>query len=341
MSKWLCLAILGVAAFALSYVVFLSLQDADTPVDPPEQVWIPGGTFRRGSDNPTVHDASPIHQVSVDGFWIDRTTVTNEQFAAFVRATGYVTVAERPLNPEDYPDAPAEELAPGGLVFTPTNGPVPLDKHLRWWRVIQGADWRHPEGPQSDLKGREKHPVVQVAWEDAVAYAAWAGRRLPTEAEFEFAARGGLEGKKYVWGDELKPDGKWMANIWQGAFPYRNTAEDGYVATAPVGSFPANGYGLYDMAGNVWQWCSDWYRYDYYRQLAAGPQPVRNPRGPGSSFDPQEPGIKKRVTRGGSFLCTDQYCSAYEAGVRGKAAIDSGTNHIGFRCVKNGPRSSN
>ncbi len=219
------------------------------------------------------------------------------------------------------------------MVFTPPSGPVPLDNHLRWWANVKGASWRHPEGPASTIDGRENYPVVHVAWDDAVAYADWAGKRLPTEAEFEFASRGGLDSKKYAWGDELKPGGKWMANIWQGNFPCENTAEDGYTGAAPVAAFPANGYGLCDMAGNVWEWCSDWYGHDYYRKLAAVGLPVRNPKGPGTSFDPGEPHVAKRVMRGGSYLCTDQYCTAYEAGARGKGDPKTGTNHLGFRCV--------
>jgi formylglycine-generating enzyme required for sulfatase activity len=333
MAKVVGLAALGIGAFAAAYLLF-SPQRAGSPKDGPEMVWVPGGTFWRGSDNPKMRDAQPTHQVSVDGFWIDRTAVSNEQFARFVEATGYVTVAERTPDAKDFPGAPPENLVAGSVVFTPPKGPVPLDNHLRWWSYVKGANWRHPEGPASDLQGREHHPVVQIAWEDATAYAKWAGKRLPTEAEFEFAARGGLDRKKYAWGDEFKPDGKWMANIWQGRFPYENTAEDGFRATAPVGSFPANGYGLYDMAGNVWEWCADWYRHDYYAKLADGSQPVRNPQGPGDSHDPSEPRTAKRVMRGGSFLCTDQYCTAYEVGARGKGAPDSGTNHVGFRCVR-------
>ena len=232
----------------------------------------------------------------------------------------------------------------GAVVFTPTNGPVVCKGrgcHLQWWRYVPGANWKHPDGPQSDLKGREKYPVVQVAWDDAVAYANWAGKRLPTEAEFEYAARGGLIGKTYAWGDEFKPGGKHMANTWQGPFPYQNTVEDGYRGAAPVASFPANGYGLYDMAGNVWEWCSDWYRHDYYQTLAGGNSTISNPRGPLDSFDPDEPGIVKRVMRGGSYLCTDQYCSAYEVGARGKGDPDTGTNHVGFRCVKSPPSREN
>ncbi len=300
---------------------------------PPGMVWIPGGTMIRGSGNPKMRDAMPRHKAAVDGFWMDRTAVTNEQFEQFVKATGYVTVAERTPNPKDFPGAPPENLVAGSVVFTPPREAVPLDNHFRWWSYVKGANWRHPDGPTSNLEGRARHPVLQVAWEDAVAYAKWAGKRLPTEAEFEFAARGGLEDKKYAWGDELKPNGKWMANIWQGKFPIENTEEDGFRAAAPVGSFPPNGYGLYDMSGNVWQWCSDWYRADYYQQLVAANQPVRNPQGPRDSFDPSERNVAKRVMRGGSYLCCDQYCSAYEVGARGKGAPDTGTNHVGFRCV--------
>lgn len=336
MTKVVWMGGLAVGAFAASYLLFTYgpglLKEAPS-ADPPGMVWVPGGAFQRGSDNPRMRDARPTHQVAVDGFWMDQTAVTNEQFARFVEATGYVTVAERTPQAKDFPGAPPEKLVAGAVVFTPTDGPVPLDNHLRWWRYVQGASWRHPEGPQSNLQGRDKYPVVQVAWDDAVAYAKWAGKCLPTEAEFEFAARGGFDGKRYAWGDEFQPGGKHMANTWQGQFPYQNTAEDGFHGAAPVGSFPANGYGLYDMAGNVWEWCSDWYRHDYYDQLAAKPQPVRNPQGPTDSYDPSEPGTAKRVMRGGSYLCTDQYCTAYEVGARGKGDPDSGTNHVGFRCV--------
>jgi formylglycine-generating enzyme required for sulfatase activity len=333
------LGALAAVSFGATYAVVTftksspSLPRDEPDADPPEMVWIPAGAYTRGSDNPKMRDARPRHRVAVDGFWMDRTAVTNEQFARFVKATGYVTVAERIPRAEDFPDAPPENLVAGSVCFKPTKGPVPLNNHLLWWTYKKGANWRHPEGPGSDLKGREKHPVVHIAWADANAYAQWAGKRLPTEAEFEYAARGGLDGKKYPWGDKLKPNGKWMANIWQGRFPYQNTVEDGYRATAPVGSFPANGYGLHDMAGNVWEWCSDWYRHDYYEELAALHETVKNPPGPDSSLDPSEPGTAKRVMRGGSYLCTDQYCTAYEAGARGKGAPDSGTNHVGFRCV--------
>src|SRR5579884_1322071 len=235
---------------------------------PPGMVWIPAGKFSMGSAYKSFRDARPIHTVELDGFWMDRFPVTNEQFAAFVKATGYVTVAERKPNPKDFPNVPAEKLVPGSVVFMPPKGELALDRALGWWRFVPGACWKHPEGPRSTLEGRAKHPVVHVAWEDAAAYAHWAGKRLPTEAEWEYAARGGLTQMPYVWGKEFRPGGKFMANTWQGDFPLQNTKNDGWERTSPVGSFPANGFGLYDMAGNVWQWCSDWYRPDYYQVSA-------------------------------------------------------------------------
>jgi formylglycine-generating enzyme required for sulfatase activity len=311
------------------------LNDPTPPGPAPEDmVWVPGGEFWMGSTHPQMGDARPIHLVYVDGFWMDRTEVTNEQFARFVAATGYVTVAEKKPDPRHFPFASEDQLVPGSIVFTPPAEAVPLHNHLRWWRWQPGACWKHPEGPGSDIKGREKHPVVHVCWVDAMAYCNWARKRLPTEAEWEFAARGGLDRKLYCWGDELRPGGKWMANIWQGRFPVENTAEDGFAATAPVGSFPPNGYGLCDMAGNVWEWCADWYRPDYYT-----PRRMRNPEGPRDSYDPtarepESPLVPKRVQRGGSFLCSDQYCTRYMPGTRGKGAIDSGESHVGFRCVR-------
>ena len=305
------------------------LRNRPDPDDTTGMVYLPGGTFRMGAaeGNP---DEQPVHDVTLDGFWIDTTEVTNEQFARFVEATGYVTVAERTPRPEDYPTVPPSELAAGSIVFTPPPGEdVPLNNHLVWWQYVKGADWRHPEGPDSNLQGREKHPVVHVAHEDAEAYAKWAGKRLPTEAEWEYAARGGLAGQTFVWGSEFLPNNQWRANIWQGKFPSQNTKEDGYVATAPVGSFPANGFGLYDISGNVWEWCADWYHPQYYQV-----SPVRNPQGPPAGYDPNEPGVKKRVQRGGSYLCSDVYCTAYRPYRRGKGAIDTGTNHLGFRCVR-------
>jgi formylglycine-generating enzyme len=308
----------------------------------PGMVWIPGGEFSMGaavnghgtSEMPMAsNDAEPIHRVKVDGFFMDKTAVTNEQFEKFVRATGYVTIAERTPTKEEFPTAPQENLVAGSVVFAPTDHEVPLNDHFQWWTYVKGANWRHPQGPESDIKGKEKYPAVQIAYPDAEAYAKWAGKRLPTEAEFEFAARGGLAGKTYTWGDEFRPGGKWMANTWQGKFPVKDAGEDGYAGIAPVATFPANGYGLYDMAGNVWEWCTDWYRPDYYEQLAKVGGVAVNPRGPDSPFDPSEPNEKKRVHRGGSFLCNDQYCSRYIVGTRGKGEVNTGTNHLGFRCV--------
>jgi formylglycine-generating enzyme required for sulfatase activity len=310
-------------------VVPTRITDPTPPGPAPEgMAWIPPGRFAMGSDYEPFNDARPIHPVDLDGFWIDQTPVTNAQFARFAQATGYVTVAERKPDPRDFPGAPPELLVPGSVVFTPPTGPVPLDNPSAWWIYAPGASWRHPEGPTSQIDDRQDHPVVQVCWDDAVAYAKWAGKRLPTEAEWEYAARGGLTQKPYAWGDEFQPGGRIMANTWQGRFPTENKKEDGHVRTSPVGTFPPNGFGLSDMAGNVWQWCSDWYRPNYY-----GQSPKANPKGPPDSFDPMEPGVPKRVQRGGSFLCCDQYCSRYMPGGRGKGAADTGSSHVGFRCV--------
>ena len=283
-------------------------------------------------------DSRPIHRVYVDGFWMDQTDVTNGQFEKFVRATGYVTVAERKPRAEDFPAAPPENLVPGGVVFTPPDHAVSLDNYFQWWDYVPHANWHHPTGPKSSIAGREKYPVVQVAYEDAEAYAKWAGKRLPTEAEWEFAARGGLSGKPFVWGDSFRPGGKYLANTFQGQFPTQDTGEDGHVGITAVASYPPNEYRLYDMAGNVWQWVSDWYRPDYYMQLASAGGVARNPQGPPASFDPAEPKEPKRVMRGGSFLCTDQYCSRYMVGTRGKGEVSTGTNHLGFRCVMDARR---
>jgi len=281
-----------------------------------------------------MRDARPFHRVAIDGFWMDQTEVTNEEFARFVKATGYVTVAERTPDAKDFPGVPPENLVAGSVVFTPPNQEVPLDNHFAWWRYVPGANWRHPEGPESNLKGKEKNPVVHIAFQDASAYAKWAGKRLPTEAEFEFSARGGLDRKRFAWGDEFKPGGKFQANSFQGHFPETNTGEDGFLGTAPAASFPANAFGLFDMAGNVWEWTADWYRADYYKTLAATHQVTRNPQGPADSFDPSEPRVAKRVHKGGSFLCTDEYCARYMPGGRGKGEPSTGTNHLGFRCVR-------
>ena len=310
---------------------------------PEGMVWIPGGEFSMGSDAAdeslcglpgVTRDALPVHRAYVDGFWMDETEVSNEQFERFVKATGYITVAERTPTKEEFPTAPSENLVAGSTVFTPTPGPVPLNDYYQWWRYEKGASWRHRFGPGSDLQEKGKYPVVHVAFQDAVAYAKWSGKRLPTEAEWEFAARGGAAGMLYTWGNELNPGGKWMANIYQGHFPMEDTGKDGFAGIAPVARFPANAYGLYDMAGNVWEWVSDWYRPDYYSQLAEEGGVARNPQGPSSSFDPAEPTEKKRVHRGGSFLCTDQYCTRYMVGTRGKGEVTTGSNHLGFRCVK-------
>jgi formylglycine-generating enzyme required for sulfatase activity len=274
-------------------------------------------------------DARPVHRVTVDPFWMDRTEVTNAQFARFVRETGYVTVAERDPDPKDFPGVPAADLKAGSIVFSPPNHAVDLNNHLQWWSYVPGANWRHPEGPDSSIDGKDNFPVVHVCYDDAAAYAKWAGKRLASEAEWEFAARGGLDRKPYAWGEQQKPGGAWLANIWQGQFPAENTAEDKFPRAAPVASFPANGYGLYDMAGNVWEWCADWYRPDYYEM-----SPERNPAGPADSFDPAEPGLPKRVQRGGSFLCSDLYCVRYRPGSRGKGEVSSAASHLGFRCVK-------
>jgi len=319
------------AALVTEAVEASVLSKSEAHKSPGGMVWIPGGRFWMGTDH--MEDAQPVHEVEVKGFWMDRTDVTNEEFAQFVKATGYVTVAERPLDPKEFPNLAPEDLAPGSVVFTPPTGPVSLNNPLGWWRFVRGANWGHPQGPNSNLRGKEKYPVVHIAWPDAIAYATWAGKRLPTEAEWEFAARGGLDRQNYVWGKELKPGGKWRANTFQGHFPDHNTAEDSYAGVAPVASFEPNGYGLYDMSGNVWQWVSDWYRPDYYAGLIRTRSLAANPEGPRDSFDPQEPGVQKRVQKGGSFLCTDQYCERYMPGARGKGDPDTGTNHLGFRCV--------
>ena len=319
---------------------------APAPANAPAgMVWIPGGEFSMGCLTPndgicslatrqSVQDSQPVHRVYVDGFWMDKTDVTNDEFEKFVQATGYKTIAEIAPTKEQFPAAPPENLVAGSIVFTPPTNAVPLDDYFQWWRYVPGANWRHPTGPASDLQGRGNYPVVQVAYADAAAYAKWAGKRLPTEAEWEFAARGGLTGQTFAWGDELRPGGRWMANIYTGRFPVKDTGEDGFAGLAPVAQFPPNGYGLYDMAGNVWQWCRDWYRPDYYARLklAAGAV-VRNPPGPASSYDPGDD-PPQRVQRGGSFLCTDEYCTRYMMGTRGKGDVDTGSNHVSFRCVQ-------
>jgi formylglycine-generating enzyme required for sulfatase activity len=278
--------------------------------------------------------------VYVDGFWMDATDVTNAQFEKFVKATRYVTVAERKPLARDFPGVPPEKLVPGSIVFSPPQHPVSLDDYSLWWSYVPGSNWRHPQGPESSIAGKANYPVVQVAYEDAAAYARWAGKRLPTEAEWEFAARGGLTGQPYAWGSSMRMGGKWMANTHQGHFPDRDSAADGHAGIAPVAQFVPNGYGLYDITGNVWQWTQDLYRADYYAELNASGKVARNPQGPGTSLDPSEPGIEKRVQRGGSFLCTSEYCSRYIVGTRGKGDVSSATNHIGFRCVEDPPKAT-
>lgn len=312
---------------------------------PNGMAWIPGGEFSMGTNiedeslcsiKGVTKDASPIHRVYVDGFYMDKTEVTNEQFAAFVKATGYITLAEKKPAHEQYPDIPLEYLIAGSAVFTPTIGKADLDNYMQWWSYVGGADWRHPEGPGSSIIGKEKYPVVQVSYEDAAAYAKWAGKRLPTEAEWEFAARGGKTGQIYAWGNTLKVHGIFQANIYQGNFPVEqgDTGEDGFIGIAPTAQFAPNPYGLYDIAGNVWEWTSDWYAADYYSILKETRKVARNPKGPEKAYDPAEPGTQKKVQRGGSFLCTDKYCTRYMVGTRGKGDYQSPANHIGFRCVK-------
>lgn len=318
----------------------------NTPKKAPKgMVWIPGGEFSMGSDEASeslcsikgiTKDATPVHRVYVDGFWMDKTEVTNKQFEAFVTATGYITVAEKVPAPEDLPGVPVEYLVAGSAVFTPTVSPVPLDNYTQWWQFVKAADWKHPEGPDSSIKNKENYPVVHIAYEDAVAYAEWAGKRLPTEAEWEFAARGGKSGELYPWGNNFKPNGSFQANIYQGDFPTAkgDTGEDGFIGIAPVAQYVPNRYGLYDMSGNVWEWVRDWYSSDYYLQLSREAKVARNPQGPDEAYDDMGGNEKKRVHRGGSFLCTAQYCSRYMIGTRGKGEIKSAANHLGFRCVK-------
>jgi len=311
---------------------------ATTPTKaPPDMLWIPGGSFLMGSEDFYPEEA-PVHEVAVDGFWMDQHPVTNEEFARFVAATRHVTVAERALNPADFPGAPVENLVPGALVFRKTRGPVNLHDYTNWWAWVPGTSWRHPFGPGSSIEGIERHPAVHVAYEDAEAYASWAGKALPTEAEWERAARGGLEGKRFTWGDEHFPGGKSMANSWQGEFPWQNLMLDGYEGTSPVGSFPPNGYGLFDMAGNVWEWTCDWYvqrHADEAISSCCGP-PV-NPRiaTPDKSYDPGQPQfrIPRRVVKGGSHLCAPNYCLRYRPAARQPQMVDTGMSHLGFRCI--------
>jgi formylglycine-generating enzyme required for sulfatase activity len=299
-------------------------------------VRVPGGTYLMGS-NDFYPEERPVHRVTVDGFLIDEHPVTNAEFRRFVRATGYVTVAEHPLNPADYPEAEPSLLVPGSAVFQKPPVRVGLDDCTRWWRYIPGTCWRDPEGPGSRLTGRDRHPVVHVAYEDAEAYARWAGKDLPTEAEWEFAARGGLEGAAFVWGDEPAPKGRMRANTWQGEFPWQNLAADGYEGTSPVGSFPPNGYGLFDMAGNVWEWTSDYFVPRHAEEVAHACCVPRNPRVDTAelSLVAGQPGstIPRRVIKGGSHLCAPNYCLRYRPAARQGQAVETSTSHVGFRCI--------
>ena len=288
-----------------------------------------------GSDQHYVEEA-PAHHVSVDGFWIDRYTVTNRDFAMFVKATQHVTVAERAPDPADYPGARPEMLQPASTVFVKPQHRVDLGNPYLWWTYVPGANWRHPQGPSSSVKRRPDHPVVHLAWEDAAAYARWAGKEIPTEAEWEYAARGGLDGATYAWGEEFTPGGRWMANTWQGEFPIENTQADGYEGTAPVGQFPPNGYGLFDMIGNVWEWTSDWYnsRHEAPEHACCS---LTNPRGADRehSYDPQQPNVRipRKVIKGGSHLCAPNYCRRYRPAARMAEAVDTSTSHLGLRCI--------
>jgi formylglycine-generating enzyme len=300
----------------------------------PDMVWIPGGTFVMGSDQHYPEEA-PAHPVSVGGFWMDRHTVTNQQFARFVAKTGYVTVAEQTPDPADYPGAKPELLVPASTVFRQPPHRVDLRNHYNWWTYVPGADWRHPQGPGSSIRKKPDHPVVHVAFQDVQAYARWVGKQLPTEAEWESAARGGLDAAEFAWGEELTPGGRWMANTWQGEFPIQNTKEDGYEGTAPVGSFPPNGYGLLDMIGNVWEWTTDWYQT--HSETSHACCTVDSPRGGDRerSYDPQLPHVRipRKVMKGGSHLCAQNYCRRYRPAARMPQPIDTSTSHLGFRCI--------
>lgn len=308
-----------------------------------EMVLIPSGTFRMGSDKHYPEEA-PVHRVTVDAFWIDRTPVTNRQFRKFVNATGHVTVAEIRPDAKDYPGALQRMLKAGSLVFTPPNHPVDLRDWSQWWKLKFGANWRRPYGPRSSISGLDDHPVVHVAYRDAEAYARWAGKELPTEAQWEFAARGGLDGAEFAWGDELMPGGEPMANTWQGAFPHERLATHPYERTSPVAAFPPNGYGLFDMIGNVWEWTSDWWSARHEADAPKACCVPENPRGGSEhdSYDPRQPAVKipRKVLKGGSHLCAPNYCRRYRPAARHVHPIDTSTSHIGFRCIVRSRRGS-
>jgi sulfatase modifying factor 1 len=314
---------------------FRSAESLETARELPDanMIWIPGGTFLMGSDN-HYPEESPLHSATVQGFWIDKHTITNREFVQFVEATGYVTLAERPPTVEDYPGALPEMLQPASVVFRKPAERVDLRNYFNWWSYIAGANWRCPEGPGSSIAELAHHPVVHLSYEDAEAYAKWAGKELPTEAEWEFAARGGLESATYAWGEEFAPDGKQMANTWQGDFPWQNLLEDGYEGTAPVGQFPQNGYGLFDMIGNVWEWTADWYSaHDPAPKACCGGSLPKGDRE--QSYDPQMPSIRipRKVIKGGSFLCAPNYCRRYRPAARMAQPVDTSTCHVGLRLI--------
>ena len=333
-SQNLVITVMALFLISLAGLWYWSTKTKQTA--PAEMVWIPGGEFTMGALSTAQghSEESPAHVVIVKGFWMDTTEVTNAQFSQFVEATGYVTDAEKDFSPRDFPNATAEQLKGGSLIFQLTPGVDPFQcgpgGPTPWWKFTAGATWRHPQGPASDIKDRMNYPVICITWKDAKAYAEWAGKRLPTEAEWEFAARGGLQNKKFVWGDEEKPDGKFMANYWQGSFPGKDNGEDGFTSIAPVKSFPPNGFGLYDMSGNVWEMCEDWYSPKFYNI-----SPKDNPLGPAAgTYDPNSTGFSERVMRGGSWLCDQGYCFRYRPAARSGIDSISSTNHAGFRCVK-------
>jgi formylglycine-generating enzyme required for sulfatase activity len=316
------------------------IENQNVQVDQEKMVFIPAGKFLMGSDK-FYPEEKPVREVTVDGFYIDKYTVTNGDYKRFVDETGYITVAERPLKAEDYPGAKPELLVPGALVFQKSQGPVDLSSYFNWWAWVPGANWKHPKGPGSSINHLKNHPVVHIAYEDAEAYAKWMGKELPTEAEWEFAARGGVDGKNFTWGDDDVQLTNPMANTWQGEFPWQNLLVDKYEGTSPIGSFAPNGYGLYDMAGNVWEWTCDWYLRDLTSKEAEKHKscctPSINPRvdSPGSSFDECQPNVKipRKVIKGGSHLCAPNYCLRYRPAARQPQMIDTGMNHLGFRCI--------
>ncbi len=325
------------------YDLIMKQADAEITKPPPGMVFIPAGVFTMGGRENTFArpDEFPNHKVSVNSFFMDEHEVTNRQFMAFVEATGYVTIAEQAPDweemkkslPSGTPKPPADILVAGSLEFNPPDHPVPLDNHMIWWKWSKGVSWKKPFGAESDINGKEDFPVVHISWIDAQAYAGWAGKRLPTEAEWEYAARAGNDEYIYPWGNEGIDEGEIKANSWQGNFPNYNSTKDGFYDLAPVKSFPPNDWGLFDMAGNVWEWCNDWYHYDYYKSFGAS-EIAANPQGPAKSYDPMDPHAQKKSMRGGSYLCNDSYCAGYRASARMKSTPDSGTPHGGFRCVK-------